>query len=285
LKLQVQIEWSVSDDQAGTRPLAENVAFIAPAGLTNPDATFIFRPDTFELTTDPLPPPVPRYLRARVKLSAGGTETGWRDLPPVPVLIPPLGLPTVLAMFLHADFQPRSGDDEGAVLVVVPGNSPIGSLAQLQPLLDQIDSVAATLSTFADFAAFVAGLSELTGALPPQPHAQFRSTNAIGNLNDITLIQRGFFENDTEAEDELSSIIFIGPSGKQVQCFNDRDLDSGEGALTLTVGPNFFSLVRNLDGKTPGSEPAGTLHVDVAPPGGWFDPDKFNDELSSIRFP
>jgi hypothetical protein len=285
LKLQVQIQWSVSADPEGSQILNENDAFIAPAGLTNPDASFIFRPETFELTTDPPPPPVPKYLRARVKLVAGGTETAWRDLPPVPVLVPPLGIPVVLAMFLHGDFQPRSGDDDGAVLVLVPANSPVGSIAQLQPLLDQIDSVASTLSTFASFAAFLGGLSELTGALPPQPHVQFRSTNAVGNLNDITLIQRGFFENDTEAEDELSSIIFIGPAGKRAQCFNDRDFDTDEGAFTLSVGPNFFTLVRDLDGKHPGSEPPGLLNVDREPPGGVFNPDKFNDELSSVRFP
>jgi hypothetical protein len=285
LKVQVEIEWSVSSDAAGTNVLSSSDDYSAPQGLNGTSASFFFKPDSFELTTDPPPAPTPRFLRARVRLTVGSTQTNWIALPPVEVLIPAIGIPTVFAMFLHVDFQARSGDDDGAVLVLVPANSPIGSMAQLQPLLNQIDSVASTLSTFANFAAFLGGLSELTGALTAQPHAQFRSTNAIGNLNDITLIQRPWYENDTEAEDELSSLIFIGPAMRTVQCFNDRDFKTGQGAFTVMVGQNFFTLARNLHSPTPGSEPPGLLTVDTPPPGGVFQPSSFGDELSSVRFP
>lgn len=285
IPVQLEIEWRVRDE-TDSRDLVLGTDFLAPGGLNNPEVSIILAPSTVELTTDaPVPAPVRRHLRARVRLSAGPTRTAWIDLPPVPVFVPALGLPTVLALFLHVDFQARSGDDDGAVLVVVPANSPFGSIHQLQPALNQLQSAVSTISSFASFAAFLAGLSELTGALPAQPHVQFRSTNRINNLNDITLIQRGFFENDTEAEDELSSIIFIGPAAKRAQLFNARDTNAGAGAFTLTVGPNFVTIVRNLHSASPASEPGGMLTVDTPPPGGIFGPSTFGDELSSLRFP
>ena len=281
--ISVEVAWSITDARGTTLTLGTD--FLAPNGLGNPTVSLIFAPEMVELTTDnPLPAPIRRNLNARVRLTAGGTQTGVIPLPSIPILVPALTLPTILALFLHTDFQARSGDDDGAVLLVVPANSPFGSLQQLQPTLNQLQGAASTLASFASFAAFVAGLSELTGALTAQPFVQFRSTNAIGNLNDITLIQRGFFENDTEAEDELSSLIFIGPRGKQAQLFNARDFKTDEGALTLTIGQNLFVIVRNLHSTDPADEPDGALTVDTTPPGGVFNPDHFGDALSSLRF-
>ncbi|HEX6289541.1 MAG TPA: hypothetical protein VFZ66_10140 [Herpetosiphonaceae bacterium] len=281
--ISVEVEWSITDERGTTLTLGTD--FLAPEGLTNPTVSVIFAPETAELTTDnPLPAPIRRNLNARVRLTASGTQTAFIPLPSIPILVPALPLPTILALFLHTDFQARSGDDDGAVLIVVPANSPFGSLQQLQPTLNQLQGAASTLASFASFAAFVAGLSELTGALTAQPFVQFRSTNEIGNLNDITLIQRGFFENDTEAEDELSSLIFIGRKDKKVQLFNARDFDTDEGAFTLTIGRNLFVIVRNLHSAEPAEEPDGSLKVDKTPPGGVFNPDHFGDELSSLRF-
>ncbi|MBV9792068.1 MAG: hypothetical protein JOZ51_28035 [Chloroflexi bacterium] len=275
--ISLEVEWSVTD-QAGTA-LTLGTDFLAPNGLKNPSVSLFFAPATAELTTDdPLPEPVTRKLKARVRLTAGGTQTDFINLPEIPILVPVLPLPTLLALFLHSDFQARTGDDDGAVLLVVPANSPFGSLQQLQPTLNTLQEAASTLASFASFAGFVAGLSELTGALTAQPHVQFRSTNQIGNLNDITLIQRGFFENDTEAEDELSSLIFIGPQNKQAQLFNARNFDRDEGSFTLTIGSSLFVIVRTLHSDNPVAE-GGTLEVDQE-----FQPDTFGDELSSLKF-
>jgi len=143
--------------------------------------------------------------------------------------------------------------------------------------------VIGNLQSFAGFASFLLGLSDLTQAVSVSPHVQFRATNRIHNLNDITLIQNSWYENDIEAEDELSSLILIGPTGRGVKCCNDRDLDSGEGQFTVATTGNMTTIIRDLDGKSPTVE-LGAITVDVSPPGGIFNADKFNDELSSIEF-
>jgi hypothetical protein len=87
-----------------------------------------------------------------------------------------------------------------------------------------------------------------------------------------------------DADDEISSIIFLGVEGKNVELFNDN-LDDGDGAFTVTIGDDKYAAVEYLDGQTPQVKPATSiLHVDVTPSGGIGEPDKFNDEVSSIRF-
>jgi hypothetical protein len=276
----VHVTWRFLDEHHNPLPASQ---YSAPGGVNNPDIAVAFAPETTELTDGPPPAPRERFLQAEVSLSAGSATTPPRTLPELPVLVPALPIPSVLALFLHANFAPRSGDDDGAVLVVVPGNSPLRSLGQLQPVLNTLQSTIGNLTSFGSFATFLLGLSDLTHALSVQANVQFRATDVINNLNDITLIQRSWYENDTEAEDELSSLILIAHEGKGVKCFNDRDRDDGEGQFTIRTTANLYVIVRDLDGKHPAAE-GGSLLVDKEPPGGWFDPDRFNDELSSLEF-
>ena len=298
----VRVRWTVLD--AAGNELAEGVDYTAPDGRDAVTATFAFALQIVELAslTDP-PLPVTRFIRARVVVSAGGTTIAVNDpahpnnvtdvtIPDVPVLIAALPIPTILALFLHSDFAPRDGDDDGAVLIVVPANSPLRSFEQVQPLLDTLESTVSSLTSIARFASFLLGLQTLKQALAAQPHVQFRATNRIGDLNDITLIQRGLISNDTEAEDELSSIIFIGPPGKTVQCFNEDSTDSGEGQFDLTIarrevegevriGEELFTFVRTLHARVPASEPTGQELVVVVPS---TESNRFGDELSSLQF-
>jgi hypothetical protein len=285
----VAVTWSVRD--AAGNPLAEGDSFLAPDGLASPQVVLVFAPEIVELTASAPPPvAVQRFLHARVRLAAGGVTTPDVDLPPIPLLIPALPLPTVLAMFLHSNFQPRDGDDEGAVLILVPEDSPFRSLAALQPTLNALEATVSRLAGFARFASFLLGLRDLTAALSAQPHVQFRAQNGITNLNDITLIQRGIFNNDTEAEDELSSLIFVGPPGRRVQCFVAKHFRDGEGRFDLTIarrvveggeqiGLELFTAIRSLHSATPATVPTGQELEIVRARGGGF-----GDELSSVRF-
>jgi hypothetical protein len=131
----------------------------------------------------------------------------------------------------------------------------------------------------------ITGLDALTALLDNEPHISFRKTDSIGNLNNITLVQRSWYQNDTEAEDELSSLFMIGPRRRNAEFFNDRSFDDGEGKFTLTIGVESFAGIRDLHRKHPVSEPSGVeISVDRDPPGGWFNPDDFGDDLSSVRF-
>jgi hypothetical protein len=299
----IQVKWAVLDE-AGNE-LAEGADFVAPDGLGSPEVSFIFPLQVVELTSLTSPPlPVTRFIRAKVLVSAGGTTIAINDpanpnnvadvtLPDVPVIIAALAVPTLLALFLHTNFAAADGDDDGAVLIVVPAASPLRSFEQVQPLLNTLESTVSSLTSFANFASFLLGLHTLNAALAAQPHVQFRAADRISNLNDITLIQRGIFSNDTEAEDELSSLIFIGPPGKTVQCFNARNTSSREGQFDLTIarrvvegteqiGAELFTLIRSLHSPAPASEPTGQ-EINVVRNS--TESNRFGDELSSLQFP
>ena len=283
----VSVAWSVID--IGGNVVAEGPGtFTAPNGLASPEASFLFVPQTVELTNTTNIPLVRLFIRATITLTAG-TTTHSQALPDIPIDIPAIPIPTVIVFFLHKNFAATSGDDDGAAFIVVPNNSPLHSLSELQTVLNALESALSSLTSIAELAAFLLGVSELTGALAAQPHIQFRvadSSNHINNFNDITLIQRSWYQNDTEAEDELSSLIFIGPVRKRVSCFNARDRDSDEGQFDLTIGSKIFALIRDLHQATPVSEPdGGEISVVTAAPGGWFTADDFGDELSSLSFP
>lgn len=282
--IRVSVSWSVHDASGAT----VTSGFTAvPAALNTTEISISFDPVIVELTNSVSVPTVTLFVRASVTLTAGST-THTFDLPDVPFTIPAIAIPTVMVYFLHSNFAASDGDDEGAAFIVVPNNSPLQSLSQLQSLLNTLDSTISSVSSVANLAAFLLGLDALSSALAAQPHVQFRRANAnnkINNFNDITLIQRAWYENDTEAEDELSSFIFIGPVRKTVECFNDRDTDTGEGQFNVTIGDKLFAFCTNLHSASPTSGPdGGELSVIHTPPGGWFNPDTFGDELSSMHF-
>jgi hypothetical protein len=273
--VRVDIQWSVVDE-AGTI-LVPGADYLAPNGLTSPEAAFIFLPQIVELS-DSVLPEATLFIRASVRLTAGTTQTPWQDLPNVPVTIPAIPIPTVLTFF-------RDRDMKGAALVVVPGDSLIQGLEHLNTVISTVQSKISLLTSVASFAAFALGLQELTNALQSQPNVVFRKADRINNFNDIDLIKRPWYRNDIEAEDELSSLIFVGSRRKQAECFNDRGCDQGEGKFTLTTGPKLLVTIRNLHSKRPTSGPDGNeITIDMLPPDGLFSADSFGDELSSMRF-
>jgi hypothetical protein len=276
------VTWQVLD--SGGVVLAEGPGtFTSPTGTGSPAVTFVFAHQTIELTSTMTIPLTRRFIRATVTLTAGTTTHSF-TLPDIPVDIPAIPIPTVIVFFLHTNFAAADGDDDGAAFIVVPNNSPLRSLGQLQNVLNTLESTVSALTSVAELAAFLLGLSELTGSLAAQPHVQFRVTNAanqFNNFNDVTLIQRGLLSNDTEAEDELSSLIFIGAGGARVSCFRDRSRRGR--SFTLTTGAGLHVIIRNLHSSSPAIEPA-------APPFGGSialssGSSSFGDELSSLSFP
>jgi hypothetical protein len=281
--VKVEAKWEVLDE--AKNPIGGG--FIAPEGLETLSPSFIFTPnlatDVVELTTTPAPPVGTRYLRASVRLSAPAmsanatattVEGNWVPLPEVPVVVVKIAVPTLLAMFVDTDFAPS------AALVVVPAASPLKTLEQAQQVLDTLTETIDNLRNVMDLGAWLLGLSELTGAIGAQPHIQFRATDRINNFNDITLIQNAWYENDIEAEDELSSLIMTGPPGRRVELFNDRDCETDdEDWFELTLGPSMFALVRNLHSDNPAVVGDAQLvpHLDNGD-------DSFGDQLSSLKF-
>ncbi|MGC0352663.1 hypothetical protein [Streptomyces sp. SAI-218] len=286
--VQLEVVWVVQDQNG--QPLAQekwNVSKGVPfteGGVPKVKGTEIaiaFQPAVDELTTtNPVPAPLHYQLVATVTLKALDL-THSLPLPAVPVLIPALLIPKLLAAFRHADFQPKAGDDDGFVFLMVPGNSPLRSLEQLKSTLATLQETVTTLKAFADFAAFLLNLDSLISGVTASPYFAFAAADGVPVLNDTTVIQNNIFTNDIELEDEISSMILIGPPNKVVHWFCEDDYDTEDGDLTVKIGPQFFTLIRNFAGDNPASDPTGMVQVLHQPDNG---DDTFNDFMSSVRF-
>jgi hypothetical protein len=273
----LHVSWQATD--IGGNDLIASGDAIAPNGLNQALLTVLFLPEFVELTSGLGPPPTTtRRVSATVTLVAGAATAGPRMIGPVDILVPQVPLPMVLVMFVDKPYK-------GPALIMVPSNSAIPDLGGLTGQIQALQSALNPVRTVARLAALITGLDALTALLDNEPHISFRKTDSIGNLNNITLVQRSWYQNDTEAEDELSSLFMIGPRRRNAEFFNDRSFDDGEGKFTLTIGVESFAGIRDLHRKHPVSEPSGVeISVDRDPPGGWFNPDDFGDDLSSVRF-
>jgi hypothetical protein len=275
----LSVNWRVQD--AAGNNLVEGNDFLSPSGLTNTTLEVVFLP-AFVLFDGSPPAPTTRRIFADVTLTAN-TQSATATIGPVDVIIPTIPFPKVLALTLDQNFR-------GASLIMVPGNSAITTVDQIKALLQPVRNVISTLTTVTRFAEMLLGIDTLAGTLEATNIA-FSKADSVSNLNDIDLITRPWYENDTEAEDELSAFVYISPppppekNTNAVEMFNDRGFKSGEGKFTVATGTSFVALCSNLHFRIPGVAPSSAnLTVDSAPPGGWFDPDTFGDELSSIRF-
>lgn len=279
----ITVHWEVLDESDAV--LADGGEYLAPSGQDDPTLNVVFLPAfvTFEGLQAP---PAIRKIRARVTLTVG-TETGTAVVGPAVVAIPAIPFPKVLVLSRDTDFR-------GAALVMVPGNSAITTVNHIKSLLQPVRDAISTLTTIARFAEMLLGIDAVTGALE-DAHIAFRKADAVGNLNNIDLITRPWYEfNDIEAEDELSSFVYLSPppppesSENAVEMFNSRSFRTREGKFTVTTGTSFVALCRTLHTAAPTVTPASaTLTVNTPPPGSLGTPyaaRSFGDELSSIRF-
>jgi hypothetical protein len=276
----ITVEWQVLDEFDNV--LVQGSDFLTPSGLNNPTLDVMFLP-AFVTFDGSFPPPVIRKIRANVTLTAG-TASGTATVGPVIVAIPALPFPKVLVLSLHTNHR-------GAALVMVPGSSAITTVNHIRSLLQPVRNAISTLTTIVRFAEMILGIDTVTGALE-NANIAFSRADAVGNLNNIDLITRGFPSlNDTEAEDELSSFVYLSPppqivgNSNAVEMFNSRSFRSGAGKFTVTTGDSFVAVCSTLHTATPTVvPPSATLTVNNPPPGVFGLPGSFGDRLSSIRF-
>ena len=229
----------------GGAPLGEGGAFDAESGLNGPTVALRFRPEVVELLAA-APAPIARRIRATVVLAAG-EATATRALE-ADVQVFALRVPSLLALFRNPGF---SAADDGAALMVAPGSSPLTSLSAAASAVETLHAAAQALSVFARFAALAGRVNTLVNALHAHPadHVRFVRTDALANLNTITLIQRGPLANDIEAEDELSSLVLLGPAARRARLFIRRDFDQAAGRLDVGVEDENIVLISNLGSK------------------------------------
>jgi hypothetical protein len=264
----LEVEWKVTDDRG--RDLIARGDVVASAGAGGTSQSVLFLPEVIELVNDDDPGTTPRRVTATVTMFAGGTNVGTRTLGPVVIQVKRLAIPTILAMFLHKNYT-------GYILIVLPEETWISTLGWLTGKIQELHLVLLPFATNPRLGFVVEALALLHSALLAEDHVQFRKTNEIANLNDITLAG-GFFD-DTEAEDEISSLLLFGPPGRAVDLFNDRSFGVFEGVFTIKTQEQLVAGVRDLHTDFPSVEPVGASLLRRGAPD-----DDFGDELSSLRF-
>jgi hypothetical protein len=267
-----EIKWSVLDED---HALMEE-GFIAPTALAL-SIGLVFLPPIVDFTLANVPT-LSRYVTAQIRLTAEGLQSDWTDVPEVEIDLVALMIPTVGALFRHGNFLPYYEGDDGFAFLVAPADSPLTDLASLLDELPALQVHTANLSGFSQFAAFALGLSELSDALAS--HANQKRVLAIAPEDTIGDLSTYKDELGTNPENQISSMIFIGRSGWQLNCYNKGYRKTGHGKFHLTTGGEMFVLVRHLGVKTPVAEPPGDIIVDVKSTEG----ETFGDTISSILF-
>jgi hypothetical protein len=293
----VVAKWGVFKSVNGKQgaALSENKDF-ASAMSQGPTQSFVMAPLRITDYTGAAPPADPYVIVATVAVTADKTvlsvpPTTTKVISPevpleVPLSLSALEVPSVFVLFLDDNFS-------GAAAIYLPRSSTLNE-TQLKlgarQLFETYNSAASTLNFVTWFGSYVAGLQALQSVFE-LPHVNVKELkNAESNLNDDDFIHRSALTstNDTEVEDESSSLLLLGPPNTKVQFFQDRDFSGGEFDVQTGNLPTDFApgvLVRNFNALTPQSEPGGKLILvasrkfradgrDVTP----------NDRLSSFKW-
>ena len=194
-----------------------------------------------------------------------------------PITVPAIPVPTVAIFFASHTLGVVAGSDPAELqsgdqfaLIVVPQNSPIGGITALRTVFDKLLEITGTLNQIVALATPVIGsvlpaLSELGVGLKDvdgliraldvhkvsggRVGVAFISADRIPNLNEIdTILDAEHWGpiaiNDVEAEDTISSFVFLAPPGRQLRCFRHQDYKGAH--VTVTTGGACLAIVREL---------------------------------------
>lgn len=133
-------------------------------------------------------------------------------------------------------------------------------------------------------------VGSLDAQLAGHVRAEIAKSDRINNLNQIRMIDQPGLRNNTEAEDQVSALILLGPPAAKVELFVRRNLDASAGKLTVQLGGGMVAVLPNLGTLRDGIDDLGLpipeglrATVTADPPS--TDPLNFNDTISSLRFP
>lgn len=218
-------------------------------------------------------------IAVTIKLSAAG-ESVTRTINSGDIRIYELPIPKILALFRHGNFAATDNGNEGFVVVMVPSNSTLDSLPAVKSLLKTMEGVFANLNWLSDFASTATQLGLLGQHIADQPKSAFvvgarKSLNGVHLTNCPVIPVCGL-----DANDQISSIIFVAAPGYRSYFFSDKDYDQGEGYFYLTAPTEIVVRVQSLRSTKPDTDPNGRITVVKKDDDG----NRFGDSLSSIRF-
>lgn len=310
LPVSVEAEWSVELEGC---ILEAGRDYLAPVGQSAPEVSLVFAPPLTELLLDPpFAQPTPYLVRARVRLSTyplspppadpaplpgqqpEPIRSQWIELPTIPLVVPAVGIPTVLALFRKDGFLNREGNRRNSALVVVPVGSPLTSVSIALGILTGLRSTLNLFDWSPVFALFLGGLGQLIKNLEFYPAAGVVPANGIPDLHTVTMLALyddlpGENRPNVMAGDEVRSLILLGPSGRTAQCFEDRfynvgnEPGKGDGQFNVVAGLEMHVLLESLhdlgSAQPPGTSAEPTVErVTVSSVG------TFRAKLSSVRF-
>ncbi|HVS21359.1 MAG TPA: hypothetical protein VHD88_05885 [Pyrinomonadaceae bacterium] len=141
----------------------------------------------------------------------------------IPVAMPALGIPALLLLSKHSNFNVYDGDNPGQLFVMVRGSSP---LRELGTLVATINRLMSTIKTLQDVLGWGAAFADFTGALTLASTAINTIPTiffSLGNAHDL-----GDFGG---FDDEASSSLLIGTAGTQVTLYSQEDFDKETGTI------------------------------------------------------
>lgn len=276
LKVKVDIHWRLTkqidphDPSKGAQTLDEGHDFVATNGVSSPTLSVVIPPTFSELRFDTLTSPQPDRvcLFADITLTLDfsdpkdkGPATSTFSLGPVEILLLPVLIPTVVAIFSEPNFGVTN---TGTVLVIVPEHSPISSVRALIDQLRRVESALDGVRSIASVAAWLLGIDELVNAIPDQPRVRFKAANLIRKFSDIEVKPGVIFNiGSTNFDDQAQSLMVFGLPGTKVWFYNDTYLrippatNQGHYAIDLVATP--FVAIRDLEDGDASSEPPHTM--------------------------
>ncbi|HEX7956945.1 MAG TPA: hypothetical protein VF508_08390, partial [Pyrinomonadaceae bacterium] len=210
--------------------IALPVAFVERAGGGGPDSR--------------------RFVHASVRLIAAGISSPWVDLPRVELRRLVVDVPTLLVVFSGMSYG-------GAIAALVPGDSALLSAAEAVSALGELrEKLQALVGGSAPFPPPPPGLSQTVDHITRvagkvQATRTFVRTREARVLKQISMTHADPQVQPVDAEQQISSLMLLGPPGRRVRFFNARDLIDGAGQMHVTCGPELFAAVEDLDHASP----------------------------------
>lgn len=302
LPVTATITWGVYKDAAATEPAASARLSATEGVSTYVSATSVVQ----ELVRDQPVPSQDFYVNARVKLSVsvpdplGGSATtiaAHHVTPTVPVKVPGIGIPSLLALF-------DSGGFSGDMLIVLPRNSPLVTVQQLPgmtvhipPNRSGLTQTLSALSVVLRAASLPSPLDQaadhldiVTRGMGAAPNVRFAVADRISDLYDIVMRVESNVVGipyDVEAHDMFGSLVLAsGNPAKGVRLYNrsgfveTSDATHNGGAFTVRAGEARVSAISNLGVQSPSSSPRPTVENVRAPSGTVT----FTNQLSSLEW-
>lgn len=292
---EVSVQWQIEGNYILLDNTTLNNKLVPPV--------FVVLPEFTELSNTPAPASQLRIscdVSITVKLPDGTTESKSRRIGPVNIEVPKIPVPVLAAFAEHG--QSDTSKFPGRVLMAVPASSPLSNLNNLKSFLEPVRTVltrlqqtltvanAALSLQFGEASNVLGTLIDLIGAVN-QPIIR---QNAVMYLSSITLDPGGWFGVGYKSwEDEISSVLLIGPPGTGLSCHNRRNLWQGTGQFKVIVGMTGTAFVLDLVKPViPDGNGGHTSLPDCVPSDTIFEvvvnPDNsrrtFNDVISSFQF-